>query len=650
MKSYPDDHCFTSKKTPTRSRQRKSWQAVGMALIGIMSLQINANAQMKIWERDDEIIENYGQIQLRMTKMFNRDAEMNGFTAHTIHRQTSVSAIYRGACRKLINVETVASDTRKLDLSRFLQTRSGNDLPVSDVLEVLRNGILDQCDDEVEVIRFTFHPAHHTKEDYTYEGTMTKANGWRIQDGRVETDFDQYHTFELAYRDVFSVAGMRYRGGCDPEPVLLLEPQFANNQERALAKPVKMHSWGMVAADVSKMYLKECPATETIKFIINPLSQDYKCKTEGQDCFLITRKSDDWKVDASQMVLKEYNSPIADFGDFVEVLAAGRFDIVRHYKNFFGFFLESALGAYSDYCGGHIKDPVGRRIFTVERKFDDNGFLISETVDGEPREIRLERKYADTYDRYFGTWKPWATMRMISSTLKSHHRETNPFLATSLAIGFFTSNINQLQEILSGQCSDERITTAYENMYNFANNKPPITGKFTTDKEPPLPDPDNGSSATEAMKSILAKRQQRVDQQNQRAQAEAQKRMEDFKRRKAEGIRIHSGSKGRQTPAVPSNFPNRNAVNPRAPQNNHYGNANQADMMRQHQENQQKIQALAMEYQKRMLESTQQFSQDMQNAQTPQERLAIQQRYQKEQQQRNLELQQKMMELRGQAN
>ena len=290
--------------------------------------------------------------------------------------------------------------------------------------------------------------------------------------------------------------------------------------------------------------------------------------------------------------------------------------------------MESSLGAYSDYCGSYIKSPVGRKVFTIERTYDEYGMLISESVDGPPRVIQIESQYADMFDRYFNSWKGWATMWLINSIAKSHHRETNPFLASSLAIGFFTNNINQLEGILKKKCTDDRILTAYKNMYNYAYQRPAISDKYSTLKEPPVKDKKNGTSAPEATKVIQAKRQERIEQQNQRANAEAQKRMEDFKARKAQGIAVHSGSKGRSVPAN--------------------GSQDQAAQIQQYQENQKKLQELGLAHQKQMLAATEQFSQDMQNATTPEERRAIQQQYQKDQQQKTLELQEAIMKLKSQ--
>ena len=132
----------------------------------ILSLMIanKAFAEPKIWETEDEVRKDYGPVHLYMHKQFNRNAEKGGFMAQTFNRDTSVSAVHRGPCNELVTIEVIASDTRKLDLSRFLETRSGNDLPIKEVLDVMQGTLSDQCDN-LQVIRFTFRPAHQTKED-----------------------------------------------------------------------------------------------------------------------------------------------------------------------------------------------------------------------------------------------------------------------------------------------------------------------------------------------------------------------------------------------------------------------------------------------------------------------------------------------------
>ena len=442
---------------------------------------------------------------------------------------------------------------------------------------------------------------------------------------------------------------MKFRGKCEDNPILMLEPQFANNQEQALAKPAKMHNWGAVARDVTKMYLNECPKTEEIKFIINPLPQEYKCKVEGEDCFMVTRKANEWEPDTSQFDYKDLIVPIADFGDIVEVLAAGKFEILEDYSSFFAFYFESFIGVYSDHCSAYIKDPVAKDIFTIERKFADDGSLISESVDGPPRRINIERKYVDSFDRIFNSWKMWAVGQLMNRMLTSHHRETNPMLSAQLSMGFMTGNYSQLEEIVQGNCTNERIQTAYENMYNYTNNKPAITGKFTTEKEKLVKDKPNGNSAPQATKIIDTKRQENINEQNERAQAEATKRMEDFKARKAKGIAVHSGSKARQQHVVPNAYQKRKNIYDRGETTpNVYQPQDQAERLKQHQANQKKVQDLGLAHQKQMQEATQKFAQDMQSATTTEERNRISQKYREEQQQKTLELQKTIMEMQKQ--
>ena len=134
----------------------------------ILSLIIanNGFSEPKIWETEDEIRKDYGPVHLNMHKQYNRNAEKGGFMAQTFNRDTSVSAVHRGPCNELVTIEVIVRDTRELDLSHLFETRSGNDLPVKEVFDVMQGTFADQCDN-LQVIRFTFRPAHQTKHDFT---------------------------------------------------------------------------------------------------------------------------------------------------------------------------------------------------------------------------------------------------------------------------------------------------------------------------------------------------------------------------------------------------------------------------------------------------------------------------------------------------
>ncbi|MBZ0167094.1 MAG: hypothetical protein K8I00_09830 [Candidatus Omnitrophica bacterium] len=77
------------------------------------------------------------------------------------------------------------------------------------------------------------------------------------------------------------------------------------------------------------------------------------------------------------------------------------------------------------------------------------------------------------------------------------------------------------------------------------------------------------------------------------------------------------------------------------------GGQDQTELLKQHQANQEKMKEIGLEHHQQMQAATEQFSQDMQNAATNEERREVQQKYQREQQQKLLELQQTIMQLKN---
>ena len=604
-------------------------------MLGLLVLQAPARAESrKIWERDDSVVSKYGDVSVRLEKDSARNAAWGSFYAHALHRETGINATFHGTCGPFVSVRVIASDTRKLDLSAFRSSRSGRDLPIALPLGALRESLESQCEG-LEVIRLRFAPGHHTQEDYTWAGTMTRASGWRLHDGLVATEHDAHHRFSIAVRDFFSVAGVQYRGGCDDEPVLVVKPLYANESERALSKDPDITNVTMVARDAALLYQSECPQTESIRFIVDPIPQDYECREEG-DCFLVARRNGEtWTVDSGQLEPKEYYSPVGDFSDILEVLAAGEHRILDDYRNFFAFFFESFIGIYSDHCRSLIRDPVGRSIQPVERRYDSSGFLISEAEAGPRREIWIERRYADAFDRYFGSWKAWGTMRMLKSmaTRNPNQQLGRVWESATHAMSFFTGNYGSLERQVQGSCSDERIQTAYANMLSYAdgpNGQPPITGRFSTDKRPWVEPVENGSSAPR-MARLLAEREESAKQRKSRAQeaAEAAARTRAAERQQQIRDEIARRNAPRNSPA------------PRAaPSARPGGSAGSAGAS-----GREAAQQRVMEHMTRMQQLAQDFQQRLREAATAAERQAIQQEFQQAQQAAAKQYQELLMEL-----
>ncbi|MDY6922087.1 MAG: hypothetical protein SV765_17960 [Pseudomonadota bacterium] len=483
----------------------------------LIAISLSAEAQ-KVWETDEPVDKKVGGIHVHMEKNFARNADPGAFLVSATDRQTSVNGIFRGVCSEMVAVNINLTDARKVDMNSFAQSRRGADLPIDATLTAMRESLVEQCD-QLQVIRLDFKATNEHKHDYYhYEGTLTKANDWRLQDGKIATDYDQAYTFALRLRSPFSTAGVNYKGGCQQEPVLLLEPLYQNNSERALSKPIEMSDFVFIAKTVAKAYARECPGEQQIRFALNPMPDEYLCANKG-DCFieasLGNAKGDqEWNISLQQFQRKEYNHPIVDAFDMYEVLAAGRFDILKDYDGFFRFYFENWFGAYSDMCKAQIKKPVGRKIQVVQQAYD-GGMLVDEEF-GPERRIWVESVYAKDFDRYFGSSKAWATTYVLGRVMNQKNRN-DPVNAVFNSVGFLTGTLNQLEEITRNNCSEDKLLTAQKNMISYARQQPAVDiEKYPTDKEPLVRYSANGPSAPEFTQALQAERKKEEQAKRQR--------------------------------------------------------------------------------------------------------------------------------------
>ncbi len=477
-------------------------------LLGICALYPAATAWgEKIWESDRQIRKTVGDIRIEVRRSLNPNADYDAFFASTHHLKKSILAEFRGSCNEVLSIRVILIDKRKVDLNAFLASRSGRDLPISDILEQMRLALLEQCP-QVQAIRLNFNYAQLSSEDYRYTGTMVRSTGWKLQDGIIETAFDNNSRVAIAYRDRWNSWGVSHEGKCEEDPVLIIEHKYTNLTEKAAAKPLAFSGYVEIAEAVSGIYASQCSKTAKIRYILSPMPRKYTCST-GDECFLTTHRDNGWQPDESQFKLKKTSYPIQDFDDIEEVLAAGKFEILRDYPEFFHFFTNSFLALYSENCMAYIKNPVKKKIQTIKQTFDGNGSLTSEAIEGPPRIIHVERKYAEIFDRTFDSWKPWATNRMVRTTINNAKRSNNPITATFQAAGFFTANINQLERRIKGKCKSNRLQVVYTNLYNLHKGKPALTGKYSTDKTPLKRATNNGSSAPRTQSTIRSQEREK---------------------------------------------------------------------------------------------------------------------------------------------
>ena len=529
--------------------QEQARRAILAALgTGLLLTALPSLAQ-KVWESDQPLRSKVGRVHVHMEKNFARNADPGAFFVSARDNETSVSGIFRGVCAEVVAADIKLSDARKVDLAPFARSGRGEDLPIAPTVRAMRESLVQQCD-QLQVIRLTFDAINERNTDYSYAGTLMRSNGWRLRDGKIATDYDGAYVFSLNMRSPFSPAGIRYKGGCEQEPTLLLEPQYQNNTERALADPIPMNEFMFIAPRIATAYEAECPGVTQLRFALNPMPEEYLCKAEG-DCFLRVNATptaeDPWSISTEEFKVKKYYHPITDARDMFEVLAAGRFDILRDYDGFFGFYFENWFGAYSDMCKAHIRSPVGRKIQVVERTYD-NGVLVNEDF-GPERLIWIESAYADDYDRYFGSSKPWATMYVLGKVMKQQDTLRNSVNAVFSSFGFLTGNIDQLEGLTRNHCTDDRLLTAQDNMIRYARKQPAAdTQKYPTSKKPLVKYADNGPSApafTARVQEERRKAEQAIRERNQVGT------IEDWQRRQAK-IQAEIRQRNGTAPSAPA--------------------------------------------------------------------------------------------------
>lgn len=589
---------------------------------------VMAQSGAKVWEHDDGVQRMVNGVSLSMQNWNSPGAPANGFTAHALNLRTGADALFRGACAELMTVEIQLRDLRKVDLSAYRASKSGRDLPVGDVLQVLRQGLAEQCE-QFQAIRLTVRPVNAHQGDFDYEGTLQKSQGWKLVDGRQPTPFDSSLEFEIRLRDSLSVAGIRFRGRCEVDPVLLLEPLYANESERATTTRMPdVLNYLAVAKDASVQYAKHCAGTKRIRYAMNPLPQPYRCKQSG-DCFLEATFSTEWIVDASQFPRKEINNPIVDIDDGTEVLAAGRFDILADYNDYFSYYVIAYFAGYSENCRSSIRDPVVRRYQFVKQTKDSNGYVISEEF-GDPIDIYVEREHQRVFDAHWGGYQAYVLARLFKTTVLGQQRGEGVGITTMRMFDFATEGARQMRTFLTESCTAPRTLTVQDNMLRYARQQPPVTGRYATNKTLKTKSTENGSSAPAFTEKYL------------RDRATMERAVLDGRRQASANSRSQNAAAvptqpepARTTPvsAAPAAPPSSASTTTPDP-----GAAAHAART---------LEDLSLEHQKLVQQAAQEFRAQIANARTPEERRALQQAYQAKQRAMQEAYYAKVRELRG---
>jgi len=458
-------------------------------------------AQQQSSQTDGRIAKTVGSVRLKMDRDYHPYASPGQFSVSVVLGKGGVRGVFRGVCAESLSVELTVTGFAQYDKDAYLRSRSGADLPIAEPLNVMKDALVEKCG-QLQVIRVRGTSVKRGSDDIDYRGTMTRADDWHLQDGIISTSYDESHRFILRYRDRHSVIGVYLDGVCEEEPLLLLEPQ-PTGAERAKGYSVNFTQFIEVARSVAVRYSEECPRTSRIQYILAPLPQNYWCveghKLENK-CFLVAiRKPEtrEWEIDRTQVEYFDYGEPIKSVDDVAEVLAAGEFRILQDYNPYLAMYFEGFLNAYSTNCRSHIREPVEWTYAAkpAQKWVDGYGNVVSEFPGTPAHTIVIEAGYRRALNRYSGTWEQWALR--------------------NLDLGSFIGGGQRIRQSVSRNCTDDRIQTIYQNMYNVAYSEPAIKGKYTTDKKPLFRRPPHISSAPARTEAILAERKARAQRNKQ---------------------------------------------------------------------------------------------------------------------------------------
>jgi len=437
--------------------------------------QAKSGSARKAWTSQEATIKNVDGLPVVMRKRDGRNPKSVDFIMSAGSRR-HVSGIFRGRCEKLMGITITAYDTNRFDPIIFYESGEGRDLPaeVKKVLKAMRITLLEQCE-QVEAIRLeyqsvVFKTRGNQNAAHEYKGTLLVKNGWRLQDGALTTGFDEANTIEISFRDLFSVVGVKFKGVCRKNPIILLEPQFANNSERRFHKPPTITDYQRNAESFANKYAAKCPATKTIKFTVNPIPEDRKCDKKN-DCFIIASKigSFGWNMDSDRYKYFDPHGPVKSFAHVTKFLAAGDFKTLERYVAYFREYYQTFVESYSDNCRANITDPVAFDYDVYEVKRNRFSKEISRKKVGDTVIVRVERKYARHYSLHGAAAFQSGVLGVVGQTLENRNKGAGVGQDFTKAFSRYYYDADRLHNSIRGNCGNRKIQAAYKNMLKFAD-------------------------------------------------------------------------------------------------------------------------------------------------------------------------------------
>lgn len=404
----------------------------------------------------------------------------------------SMTVMFHGSCAEVLTVQITVLNDPQLKLAEFRKSRASRDLPLQDLLQVSARALNERCP-ALQVLRARI-------DAFGWEGTLTRAGGWVLQDGNVPTEHDARAPVELRLDDDTGTLRVWHRGFCEAEPKLLIEaanPATINRNEKLF------YDHAAFVQRVAQKYAQACRSVQRVQFALAPMPLNWRCAKEG-DCFLEAKLvNGNWTAGLEQLKKHETTSPIESFYDMAEVLAAGSFEVLTGYSDFFGFFLTSYFNSYSETCRAHIREPVARttRYTTIKR---DGGITREETSEVT---VMIEAAHAWAYDAHAPAAEGYLLRRMMRNTARAMPGGPDPRM---LAIQAYSNNAMQMRKLVDDRCTDEFLLAVRQNMLNHAGGKPAHIGKYTTDKRPSTGVVDVELSAPAFTAAYRAERAERI--------------------------------------------------------------------------------------------------------------------------------------------
>jgi len=440
----------------------------------------------KAWELKNWVPRNVVGFGVSVGPDGTAGAPAGSFGISVRRGQYGMLATFLGECAEITAVKQVSVDPRDLDIERFKASAITRSETLGPTLQILREELERQCE-QLQVIRLTYEGSYHDgghRKTYSYQATLMRSQQWAFVDGAVKTEFDRNMRIEVGLMD--RGIGVAHRGLCEASPTLLIEPMFANRDERAFLPEPTMGRIGNMAKAAAARYAQHCPGTTEIHFAIKLLPSNYGCTAEA-DCFVVAAATgNEWRINDSQISYREpSNPPITGISDISEVLAAGRLDLLKNYPDYFNFYFESFLRGYSKRCEKYIKDPVKKIFNLVQTTTSSNGVEKKEVIVSD--EFTVERQYVDELTRRYRSWYLWAMTRIIG--------RSGTVVSTLDAATSFGNEAAALEQSFPHLCTDARLQAIYANLIVHAMGGEPIVGQFATNKRAIEPSQQRVASA-----------------------------------------------------------------------------------------------------------------------------------------------------------